>query len=94
MAVESVSIDVRIKFGDSRSNGSRNIRGADCVSNRRMNKHDPGEAYDIRQKHLAGVSLKTKLHPKKLTSCSWLIERNDEANMQCKAYEDGDTKIG
>ena len=28
-------MDVRVKFGDSRSNNSRDIRGADCVSNER-----------------------------------------------------------
>ena len=34
VAVVEVGSDIRIKFGDSRSNGSRyirNIRGADCV---------------------------------------------------------------
>ena len=34
-AVESVSVDVRVKLGDSRSNGSPDISGADCVSNER-----------------------------------------------------------
>ena len=33
--ISGVAIDVHIKFGDSRSNGSRDIRGADFVSNER-----------------------------------------------------------
>ena len=33
--VESVCMDVSVKLGDSRSNGSRDIRGADFVSNER-----------------------------------------------------------
>ena len=37
MAVENVGIDVAIKCGDSRSNGFRDIRGADFVSNERTN---------------------------------------------------------
>ena len=37
MAVESVGIDGRVKLCDSRSNGSRDIRGADCVSNEQTN---------------------------------------------------------
>ena len=35
MAVNNVGVDVPIKFGGSRSNGFRNIRGADFVSNER-----------------------------------------------------------
>ena len=35
VAVENVGMDVPIKFGDSRSNGFRNIQGADFVSNER-----------------------------------------------------------
>ena len=38
MAMESV--DVHVKFGDSRSNGSSDIRAADFVSNERTNDHD------------------------------------------------------
>ena len=34
-AVDNVSVDVPIKFGDSRSNGFRDIRGADFVLNER-----------------------------------------------------------
>ena len=34
-AVDNVSTDVPIKFGDSRSNGFRDIRGTDFVSNER-----------------------------------------------------------
>ena len=33
VAVDYVSMDVRVKFGDSRSNGSRDIQEADFVSN-------------------------------------------------------------
>ena len=33
MATDNVGVDVPIKFGDSRSNGFRDIRGADFVSN-------------------------------------------------------------
>ena len=35
MAVDNVGMDVPIKFGDSRSNGFQDIRGADFVSNER-----------------------------------------------------------
>ena len=35
MAVDNVGMDVPIKFGDSSSNGFRDIRGADFVSNER-----------------------------------------------------------
>ena len=41
-----VSMDVLVKLGDSRSNGSRDIRGADFVSN----EHD--EAYPNSGKRL------------------------------------------
>ena len=37
LAVDHVGVDIPIKFGDSRSNGFRHIRGADFVSNKRMN---------------------------------------------------------
>ena len=37
VAVDNVGVDVHIKFGDSRSNGFRDIRGADFVSNKRTN---------------------------------------------------------
>ena len=33
MTVDNVGMDVHVKFGDSRSNGFRDIRGADFVSN-------------------------------------------------------------
>ena len=33
-------MDIRVKFGDSRSNGFQDIRGADFVSNERTNEHD------------------------------------------------------
>ena len=35
MAVDNVGVDDPIKFGDARSNGFRDIRGADFVSNKR-----------------------------------------------------------
>ena len=35
MAVDNVGVGVPIKFGDSRSNGFQDIRGADFVSNER-----------------------------------------------------------
>ena len=37
MALDHVGMDVYVIFGDSRSNGSRDIRGADF---RRTNEHD------------------------------------------------------
>ena len=49
MAVERVGMDVPVKFGDSRSNGSRAIRGAGFVSNQRTNKV---EAYLNRAKRI------------------------------------------
>ena len=35
VAIDYVGMDVHVKFADSRSNGSRDIRGADFVSNER-----------------------------------------------------------
>ena len=35
VAVDNVGMDVRVKLGDSRRNGFREIRGADFVSNER-----------------------------------------------------------
>ena len=35
VAIEYVDVDVRLKYGDQRSNDSRDIRGADFVSNDR-----------------------------------------------------------
>ena len=58
MAVEPISLDICVEFGDSRSNGSRDIRGADCVLNERTNMT---EGYHIRQKRLA-FRLKTQVH--------------------------------
>ena len=48
VAVNEVGMDVHIKFGDSWSNGSQDIRCADCVSNK--NEHDRGL---LRPKNLA-----------------------------------------
>ena len=41
VAVDYAGMDVRVKCGDSRSNGSRDIRRADSVSTDRTNDHDP-----------------------------------------------------
>ena len=35
VAVDNVGVDVHIKFGDSRSNRFRDVRGADFVTNER-----------------------------------------------------------
>ena len=35
VAVEWIDVDLRVKFGDSRTNGSRDMQGADCVPNER-----------------------------------------------------------
>ena len=40
--VDIVGVDVPVKFGDARSNGFRDTRGADFVSSERTNI---GEAY-------------------------------------------------
>ena len=37
VAVDNVGVDVPLNFGESRSNGFRDIRGADFVSNERPN---------------------------------------------------------
>ena len=52
VGVESVGMDVRVKFGDSRSHGFRDIRGAVFVSN------EHAEAYHVRHKCRTGVSPK------------------------------------
>ena len=39
VAVDNVGVDVRVKLSDSKSNGSRDIRGADSVSRK---EHDRG----------------------------------------------------
>ena len=49
VAADKVGMDIPVKFGDSKSNGSRDIRGADFESNERTNMT---EAYHIRQKAL------------------------------------------
>ena len=54
-AIDYVSKDVRLKFGDSRSNESLDIRGADFVSNERPNI----KTYPSSAKHL--FRLKTQL---------------------------------
>ena len=52
-AVANVGLDVTAKFGDSRSNSFRYMRGADLVSNGRTNEHD--QAYPNSAKRLIGV---------------------------------------
>ena len=52
MAVDNVGVDVCVKFGDSRSNGFPDNRGAGFVSN----EHD--EAYPNSAKRLIGLSPK------------------------------------
>ena len=59
VAVDQVGLDVRVKFGDSRSYGCQDIQGADFVSNERTNMT---EAYDVRHKRLSGVSPKKATH--------------------------------
>ena len=54
MVVDYVGVDVHVKFGDCRSNGSRDISGAHFVSNERTNMI---EAYHIvRVKRLIDVT--------------------------------------
>ena len=38
VAVENVSVDVCVKFGDSRSNGFQDIRGADFATGRSLSQ--------------------------------------------------------
>ena len=40
VAVDNVSMDVRVKCGDSSLNGFRDIRGVDFMSNERTTEHD------------------------------------------------------
>ena len=47
VAADHVGVNVHVQFGDSRSNGSRDIRGTDFVLNERANMT---EGYHIRQK--------------------------------------------
>ena len=42
VAVVHVGVDVLVKVGDSWPNGSRDIRGADFMSNERTNEHVSG----------------------------------------------------
>ena len=53
MAIDYVGMDVCVEFGDSRSNGSRDIPGADCMSNERTNMT---EVYPNSARRLIGVS--------------------------------------
>ena len=45
VAIEYADVVVRVQFGDSRSNGSREIRG-DFVSNEH-DEHDESKNYDL-----------------------------------------------
>ena len=38
MAIDDVGVNIDVKFGDSRSNGSRDIRGANFASNEEQTK--------------------------------------------------------
>ena len=49
MAIDYFDMDVRVKFGDYRSNGSRDIGIADFVSNKRTNITKPVPAIFLRQ---------------------------------------------
>ena len=55
-AVDNVGMDGPVKFGDSVSNGFRDIRRADFVSNEQANELD--QAYPNSAKRLIGVSPK------------------------------------
>ena len=50
MTIGNVVVNVGVKFGDSRSNGFRDIRGTDFVSNERANEH--GETHANSAKRL------------------------------------------
>ena len=41
VAIDNVGVDVSIKFGDSKSNRFRDIRGADFVTYQRTNENKP-----------------------------------------------------
>ena len=45
VAVECVGMDAGVKFGESRSNGSRDILWADFVSNKQTNEHELGQSH-------------------------------------------------
>ena len=51
VAVDNAGMDVPIKLGDSRSNGFRDIRGADFVWNERTNIGKTYPKSEKRQKH-------------------------------------------
>ena len=55
LAVDGGGMDVPVKFDDSRSNGSQDIRGADCLLNERMKIT---KACHIRQKRLKAYRTK------------------------------------
>ena len=63
VAVDNVCMDVPIKFGDSSSNGFRDIRGADIVSNERTYI---GEAYcnSAKRDHISPKMQKIKINKK------------------------------
>ena len=54
VAVDNVGMDVRLKLGDSRSNGFRDIGGTDLVSNERTRRSLPQRGAE----RLSGVSPK------------------------------------
>ena len=57
VAEDNVSMDVRVKFGAYRSNGLRDIRGADFVSNERTNESYPTSAKRLTPKIVARANL-------------------------------------
>ena len=72
MAAANVGMEVSIKFGDSTSNGFRDIRGADFVSNERRNQPRLAKPIPI-ARNGQGVSSKNAL--KGICGCS-LVEAN------------------
>ena len=61
VAIDYVGVDIPIKFGDSRSKRSRDIRRAGFVSNERKNEHD--KAYPNTAKRLFIVLFVQRLWP-------------------------------
>ena len=73
-------MDVHVKFGDSRSNGFQDSRGADFVSNERTNEQD--EAYPNSVKRFRGVSPEKKNHRYTLLT----TQQRDTANTSTCDY--------
>ena len=56
MAIDYVGVDVRVKFGDSISNGFQDIRGADFVSNEQTNMMKPIPTVWVSPKNSSALS--------------------------------------